>query len=470
MKLSYKLFIALLTMALGAAGLLTILLRMGIDDGFIAYNQAADSARLDALVPVFEQLYDDQTGWDGLRPPPRGNRPPPPDAPVDTPPPPADNDQEAPWDVQQSAETVTLPPAAEQPGGRPPARVLLPRLAPELPALGDRFSAYDAQGSLVLGHHVFASNIMVRELHKGGQLIGYLGLASLPASPMGAELAFMRSQYRHVMEAAALILMLAVFVSIWLSRHLVTGIGDLVKGNAALQAGDFSIRLPLRSHDELGRLTEDFNRLAQSLERAEVARKQWSADIAHELRTPLTVLRAELESIQDGVYAMDSKRVDLLHQDVLQLTRLVEDLNVLAMADLGSLHYHLSPVVMDRLVEQVADTMQARCAENGLTLVTRLGGNQSLVKADAQKITQLLGNLLENACRYTDAPGTIQITTRRHSRTYELMIEDSAPGVPDWALSRLFDRLFRLDKSRSRAHGGSGLGLAICQTIVAAHN
>lgn len=522
MKLSQKLFWSLLLTALGAVAVLLLLLRSGLDDSFAAYIRAGDEARLAALVPVFEQLYDDQTGWAGLLPP-AGVRPPPagtgssafgggsaaglqtvalgPDNDAALPPPPDQRgleDAMPAWgppplrdrppprlrqpqpDSGQAGGDPGSPPRADVPsataaneasasGDQPAARDLLPGMAPELPSLGERFSLYDADGKLLLGHHAFGSNVMTRELDKAGRRIGYLGLASLPPSPPGSEQAFMEQEYRHLALALGLVLALSAAVAVWLSRSLLAGVATLLLGNAELRRGNFSVRLPVLARDELGRLAEDFNTLAQSLERTEKARQQWAADIAHELRTPLTVLRAELESVQDGVYAMDARRVDLLHQDVLQLTRLVEDLNVLAMADMGALHYHLASLQPDALVSRIADAMRARCTAKGLELHTRLAAPNLYLKADAQKLTQLLTNVLENACRYTDAPGQIQITSRSGPRVYELIIEDSPPGVPDWALPRLFDRLFRLDKSRSRAHGGSGLGLAICQTIVAAH-
>jgi two-component system sensor histidine kinase BaeS len=537
-KLSQKLFWSLLLTALGAVGLLLLVLRWGLADSFAAYIRAGDEARLNALVPVFEQLYDDQTGWSGIRPPEGAAppplqssvvgfrqglqtvaldmtqerpfdeqrlRPPPPDqrgdgGPPGWGPPPLRDGLPPPRQLQQTQRsqqqpvqqtpgvqetpgaasgTVAEEPhaststsiTANEPAGDagPPAREQLPRLAPDLPSLGERFSVYDSDGRLVLGHHVFASNVITRELHRQGQRIGYLGLASLPPSMPGSEQAFMDQEYRRLLLALTLVLALSGMVALWLSRSLLGGVSSLLHGNAELRRGNFSVRLPVQSQDELGKLAEDFNNLAQSLERTEKARQQWAADIAHELRTPLTVMRAELESIQDGVYPMDGRRVDLLHQDVLQLTRLVEDLNVLAMADMGALHYHLTSVQPDSLVGRIADSMRARCAEKGIELHLRLNAPTLHIKADVQKITQLLNNVLENACRYTDAPGQIQITSRSGARVYELIIEDSPPGVPDWALPRLFDRLFRLDKSRSRAHGGSGLGLAICQTIVAAH-
>ena len=535
MKLSQKLFWSLLVTALGAVGVLLLVLRWGLAESFQAYAKAGDEARLGALAPVFEQLYDTQTGWAGLLPP-EGNQPPaaPVAAPADLspaqglqtiafspdnpnpqgdgqlPPPPQDmrgfdgpppgwgpppprnspprhrQFEPVPPQAPASGEatpaeggvSASPPPAAKTPPvdtapdqvvSQPPARTLLPRLAPDLPSLGERFSLYDADGKLLLGHHVFASNVITHELNKAGQRIGYLGLASLPPPEPGSEEAFLAQEDRHIAVALALVLALSTLVALLLSRSLLAGVSSLLQGNAELRRGTFSVRLPVLAQDELGKLAEDFNTLAQSLERTEKARQQWAADIAHELRTPLTVMRAELESIQDGVYPLDTRRVDLLHQDVLQLTRLVEDLNVLAMADMGALHYHLTSLQPDALVNRVAESMRARCAEKGIELHVRLGAPTLHIKLDAQKVTQLLNNVLENACRYTDAPGQIQISSRSAARMYELIIEDSPPGVPDWALPRLFDRLFRLDKSRSRAHGGSGLGLAICQTIVAAH-
>lgn len=369
-----------------------------------------------------------------------------------------------------SATENTLPPP-HSPLFSTPAHLQLLQMAPELPSLGDRFSVYDDQQRLVVGRHPFGENTLLQELHHNNRLIGWIALyPDAPGALPFAERAFLEQQRNSLWLSGILILILSAGAAALLSGHLARGIQELLRGHAELRNGHFSVRLPVATHDELGKLAQDFNAMAQALEKSEKSRQQWVADIAHELRTPLTILRAEIESVQDGIYELNRQRIDHFHHDILQLSRLVDDLHQLAMADMGMQHLHTTTLSPDNLFATVASSFSARLGDKGLALECHWQASHAQLQGDAQKLSQLLGNILENACRYTDAPGQVRISSHASYRSYELIIEDSAPGVPDWALPRLFERLFRIDKSRSRQHGGSGLGLAIVQAIVQAHH
>jgi len=224
----------------------------------------------------------------------------------------------------------------------------------------------------------------------------------------------------------------------------------------------------VRSGDELGRLAEDFNRLAQALERNEQLRRRFMADVSHELRTPLAIVKGELEAIEDGVRPLSRESLASLNHEVAALGKLVDDLYQLALADVGALAYRKEPVEITQLLQEAVDSLGERFNERRLSVETDLAPARAF--ADGDRLTQAFRNLLENSLRYTDAGGRVRIVARRHAGKIRIVVEDSDPGVPAQAMPHLFERFYRVDGSRSRANGGAGLGLAICRSIVEAHD
>jgi hypothetical protein len=195
--------------------------------------------------------------------------------------------------------------------------------------------------------------------------------------------------------------------------------------------GEFSVRLGEERSDEIGDLVRDLNRMAAGLERLELSRRRWIAEILHELRTPLTVLRGELDALEDGLRPFGAAALASLREEALRLGAVVDDLHLLAMADLEALPVH--PVADDatRIVARVRERFALRAAERGLTLELEAPPEGSLkVHWDGPRIEQLLGNLLENSLRYTDAPGTIRLTVAPNADAIDLDVDDSPPGVP----------------------------------------
>ncbi|MGG9756250.1 two-component system sensor histidine kinase BaeS [Escherichia coli] len=236
-----------------------------------------------------------------------------------------------------------------------------------------------------------------------------------------------------------------------------------------LAAGDFTTRVTPTSEDELGKLAQDFNQLASTLEKNQQMRRDFMADISHELRTPLAVLRGELEAIQDGVRKFTPETVASLQAEVGTLTKLVDDLHQLSMSDEGALAYQKAPVDLIPLLEVAGGAFRERFASRGLKLQFSLPDSIT-VFGDRDRLMQLFNNLLENSLRYTDSGGSLQISAGQRDKTVRLTFADSAPGVSDDQLQKLFERFYRTEGSRNRASGGSGLGLAICLNIVEAHN
>lgn len=306
-----------------------------------------------------------------------------------------------------------------------------------------------------------------------GIMVNGIEVGAVIASPVerltrSTDINFDRQQKRTSWLIVALATLLTALATFPLARGLLAPVKRLVDGTHKLAAGDFSTRVAVTGADELGRLAQDFNQLASTLERNQQMRRDFMADISHELRTPLAVLRGELEAIQDGVRKFTPESVASLQAEVTTLTKLVDDLHQLSMSDEGALAYQKSPTDVVSLLEMAAGVFRERFASRGLTLTLRLPENAT-VFGDRDRLMQLFNNLLENSLRYTDAGGQLLISAEKHASLLTLEFADSAPGVTDAQLAMLCERFYRTEGSRNRASGGSGLGLAICVNIVAAH-
>ena len=191
------------------------------------------------------------------------------------------------------------------------------------------------------------------------------------------------------------------------------------------------------------------------------------ADIAHELRTPVAVMKGEIEAVADGIREPDRRTVASLGEEADHLASMVDDLQALALADAGALDLRKEPLRLDDLLGQALDAFQHRLEARGVRLQREIAGPVDIT-ADAQRLRQLLHNLLENSARYVEPGGRLEVSLARGKRAV-LELRDSGPGVSDEQLERLFDRFYRAEGSRSRATGGSGLGLSICRNIAEAH-
>ena len=331
-----------------------------------------------------------------------------------------------------------------------------------------RLLLVDAQGSPVVGDPAIARNSASVPIVLEGERIGSLLLAALPKIRGDADLAFAREQLRNALVAGVAILALALLLAFALARWLLTPVRELAVGTRALAAGDYGRRIGDRRRDELGELATDFNHLARTLEQHREARRRWGADIAHELRTPLSILRGEIQALQDGVRSPTPAALNSLHAECDRMGGLIEDLYLLSLADAGALEYRFEAVDMTELVAESLQAQTTILAEAGLALEPAIG-TVPAIRGDARRLGQLIDNLLINTRRYTDAPGRVRVELGSCASEVTLVVEDSAPGVPEESLGLLFDRLYRVDASRNRAAGGAGLGLAICRAIVLAH-
>ncbi|PXW62425.1 two-component system sensor histidine kinase BaeS [Grimontella sp. AG753] len=307
-----------------------------------------------------------------------------------------------------------------------------------------------------------------RAITVNGQPVGWVIASPVERLTRNTDINFDRQQRRTSWMIVALSTLLAALATFPLARGLLAPVKRLVDGTHKLAAGDFSTRVNPGSQDELGKLAQDFNQLASTLEKNQQMRRDFMADISHELRTPLAVLRGELEAIQDGVRQFTPESVTSLQAEVATLTKLVDDLHQLSMSDEGALAYQKRPVDVISLLEVAAGAFRERYASRNLTIDMTLP-EHAVVFGDPDRLMQLFNNLLENSLRYTDSGGGMHISAMPEGNMLTLDFADSAPGVSDLQLGRLFERFYRTEGSRNRASGGSGLGLAICLNIIEAH-
>ncbi len=345
---------------------------------------------------------------------------------------------------------------------------------PHLPRPPIPLALLDSDQRLIAGHPPPPPVKLISiELHDPIELhnkkIGWLVVPQLREINSGFEEEFLRRQRSSLAVIGTALLAVAALIAFPLARHLVKPIRQLAHGTHELTQGNYAVTLPAQRRDEFGELARDFNELALTLTANDNSRKRWLADISHELRTPLAILRGELEAILDGVRPADSAHLQSLHQEVQHLSRLVDDLHSLTTADIGGLQYRKSECDVAELWRDQCVAHRKNFETAGLTLAVQIPAQEIELYGDEDRLRQLLDNLLDNSRKYTAAGGRVQVDVNALSNGVELLVQDSAPGVPAAALPKLFDHLFRVDDSRNRATGGSGLGLAICQRIVAAH-
>jgi len=331
-----------------------------------------------------------------------------------------------------------------------------------------RLLLVDAAGRRVAGDPHVPSNATAIPVVLGGRRIGELRLAPLPQISGASDVAFARTQTHSALLAGTIVLVGALALAFALARWLLAPVHALGKATRSLAGGDYATRIGSRRRDELGALSRDFDRLAETLQQHQHARRQWGTDIAHELRTPLSILRGEVQALQDGVREFSPAALDSLAAECERLGHLIDDLYQLSLADAGALEYRFESLDLAEIVAESIQLGERACRDAGLAIESSLSEVPRL-RGDARRLGQLLDNLLNNARRYTDAPGRIRVELGQSANAIVLSIDDTPPGVPDDALPHLFERLYRVDASRARNAGGSGLGLAICRAIVQAH-
>lgn len=307
-------------------------------------------------------------------------------------------------------------------------------------------------------------------LKQNGQTIGYLAIEG------GMNFTVTDSQFllnrlnRAALTAGLVAVSISLLLAIILAYQILRPIKSMTYAAQRLGEGDLGQRVAANGSDELATLAIAFNHMADSLQQAEKSRRAMTADIAHELRNPLAVQLANLEALQDGIYPLTPENLQPVLEQNLLLTRLVDDLRTLALADSGQLTLERTATDLNALIEKVVDHFRPQATSQKIILeIQLLAGAIPLMNLDSTRIEQIIGNLLSNALRYSPENGTIQIATSREANSVMVTISDEGPGISAEDLPFVFDRFYRGDRARARAEGGTGLGLAIARQFAEAH-
>ena len=258
----------------------------------------------------------------------------------------------------------------------------------------------------------------------------------------------------------------AAVASLLVSRRIAGSVRHVLDATRRIAAGSYGERVSAGEADELVELSEGFNAMARALEEAERRRVEVISDVSHELRTPLSTLRGYLESVMSGATEPSEEVLALLYGETARMECLVRDLRQLSRAEAGQLALDTAPVSPEEVVEGAAGRMRPLFEVKGVGLDTRTAGDLWPVLADADRVVQVLTNLLDNALRHTPPGGRVTMVARSGAGVVAFGVEDTGEGIPAEHLDRVFERFYRVDRSRSREGGGSGVGLSISRALV----
>ncbi|WP_168118749.1 HAMP domain-containing sensor histidine kinase [Paenibacillus sp. HB172176] len=263
-----------------------------------------------------------------------------------------------------------------------------------------------------------------------------------------------------------------LFFSLWVSGILTRPLRKLIAAIERVTGGDLEVSVPVQSNDEYGKVIQTFNDMTQRLREAEDARKKLMADFAHEFRTPLSIMQLKLENYQQAGHHVPPEMLRI-HDEVIRLSLLVNDLQTLSLAEAGKLSLDRKPLDLSAHLEQIIDDVKYEAEENGIEFRLSTTARPVFVSVDARRMTQVFINLLTNAIRYTPQGGKISVViedevAEQHAVYTCVSVVDTGIGIPAEELERLFDRFYRVEKARPHT-GGTGLGLSITHQFVKAH-
>lgn len=455
-KLTVKIFIAFLMVSSASIGMLVIANLFYSNSKFEDYLQFKQMKTLAIFSKTLSEFYEKNGGWDELADNPllwkimieeRW----PDDATI------LDGKIEDDFlgsEVSIATEVAysALPP--------PPNQGLFPHLA-----------LFDAEKNHIVGEEVAFDDSSVMAVQVNGNAVGWIGLILGDKLTHPLDITFMQTQSRAFFAISGVVLLISVAIAFFLTRHLLAPIKRLSEATQSVADRNFGTRIQERTQDELGILAQHFNEMAEKLESFEEKQQQWLADISHELRTPLSVLGAEIEALLDGIRKPDKSSLASLREEIKHLIKIVNDLHFISLAESGQEAQEKEIIKPIPILSQELYFFTNLMEKNGMAVDMNLDRSavDLQILGNRKNLIQLFTNLLENSLKHTDKPGSLFIHHRQTDDDLYIIFEDTGPGVPEQALPKLFDRLYRTDPSRSRQTGSSGLGLAICKTIIENH-
>jgi two-component system OmpR family sensor kinase/two-component system sensor histidine kinase BaeS len=333
----------------------------------------------------------------------------------------------------------------------------------------------DANGNVVASSDIELLGKPVSEASIGQSLsikvndaaVGSLIVLNLQKGVLENE--FINSLNKAILWAAVFAAIVALLLGMIISKHLTRPLAMLTNAASRLAGRDLGYRVPVLSGDEIGELAVSFNNMAETLERNERLRKNLIADTAHELRTPLSILRGNLESLQEEIIKASPEIIISLHDEVMRITRLVNELQDISLADAGELRLNRRSVSVDELVEKATLLFSGEANQKNVNFQVDIQAGMPQVHVDPDRIVQVVLNILKNALFYTQPGGSVRLSAVLQGDSAVFSIRDTGLGIAPEDLANVFERFYRSEQSRHRAGGGAGLGLAIAKGLVEAH-
>lgn len=285
-----------------------------------------------------------------------------------------------------------------------------------------------------------------------------------------AEEIYVSSVHRSLLWVGAVMILLSVFISWAVIRRFVQPLQDLTEAVRHIEAGSFGETVLVDRQDEVGLLAQSFNAMSQKLQYNDTMRRHLFASIAHELRTPLAIIQGNLEGMIDNVIPADKKTFLSLEDEVLRVSRLVQDLRDLSLAEINELELHSQPLQVNDLLRQAVSMLEPLFEEKQLHVRLSMDDGIPLLSLDRDRMNQVIYNLMNNALRYVSPESSVLVHSRLRTtdirQRVEISIADSGPGISRRDVPHIFEYFYRADPSRNRKSGGSGIGLALARQYV----
>jgi two-component system sensor histidine kinase BaeS len=318
------------------------------------------------------------------------------------------------------------------------------------------------------------SSIPLTEVGKGipievnEEIVGWLVPAPSQRPRNNTQQNFLGTVQDGLIISSIVTLLIALILGGFLIQSFTHPIRKLAGATEKVAGGDLGFQVDIDSKDELGKLASSFNRMSSDLEKADLSRKQMTSDIAHDLRTPLTIMQGYTEAMSEGKMAGSQEIYQVMHQQAKHLNYLIDDLKTLSLLDSEELAFQNQNIDPANILQQVESAFSPLADEKGIQLSLTKDQILPRMNLDPGRLTQILGNLINNALQVLSSGGKIEVSAIQEGDNLLMKVADNGPGISDENLPLIFNRSFRADKSRTSENGSSGLGLAITKKLVEA--
>jgi two-component system sensor histidine kinase BaeS len=355
--------------------------------------------------------------------------------------------------------------------GTPPGPPDMLEDVPRFPKQHEIFALYDKDMNYLAGGEYSPEDMHIFPVEAEGKTVAHFGALKfdkLPPNPFAEK--FLESQVSLLIMTSLIVLAMVTITAWLLTRNMLYPLKKLGDATKRITERDFDVELEITTSDEIAELTCNFQKMINTLKEYEQKQSRWISDISHELRTPLSVILGSIEAIQDGVRKPDADTIESVYKNTMRMKRLVNELHDITMAESGAMHMQMISVDILGELYSLLDFYEVRMAEHNFRISCECSLQNVKIAGDLMRLNQVFINILENAIKYAKSPGVMFVTCKKEEGQLLLSFEDTGPGVEEEHLPFLFDRLYRIDSSRSTTTGGSGLGLSICKFIIEGHN